>query len=94
MSKKPKLEGKPIYDTPVKMLPDMMHCYQCMDYNMGHEEDLDCEKCKSVRYRYGYLQKVERKLLSDYGVVIFEDGEIATVPLCRLEVLGVPKVER
>lgn len=94
MSERPKLEGKPIYDTPVKMLPDMMTCYQCMDYNMGHEEDLDCEACKSSKYRYGYLQKVERKLLSDYGVVIFEDGEIATVPLHRLEVIGVPKVER
>ena len=82
------------YGIPVKLLPDMMKCYQCMDYHMEHEDDLDCEACKERQYRYGYLKEVEHKMLSTYGLVVFEDGEIASVPLRRLSAINVPKVER
>lgn len=79
---------------PVKVLPDMITCYQCMDYNMGQEDDMDCEVCKESGYRYGYLNKTEHRLLSSYGLVIFEDGKIARVPLHRIRAIDVPKVKR
>ena len=80
---------------PVKVFPDMMKCYQCMDYIIEHDEDdMDCEACNKNGYRYGYLKKTEHKLLSSYGLVIFEDGKIERVPLDRIRVIDVPKVKR
>ena len=82
------------FGIPVKVLPDMMKCYQCMDYHLDDEEDVDCEACNKNGYRYGYLKKTEHKLLSSYGLVIFEDGEIAKIPLKRIRAIDVPKVKR
>lgn len=87
------LEESPM-GIPVKVLPDMMKCYQCMDYHLDDEEDVDCEACNKNGYRYGYLKKTEHKLLSSYGLVIFEDGEIAKIPLKRIRAIGVPKVQK
>lgn len=79
---------------PVKVFPDMNSCYECMDFTMENEINIDCEACQKSRYRYGYLKKTEHKLLSSYGLVIFEDGKIERVPLDRIRVIDVPKVKR
>lgn len=85
------------YGIPVKVLPDIGICNHCAAYQMDNGEsldDLDCEKCNNKQFRYGYLKDIKRQFLTNYGVIIFENGEIAMIPLGRVVVINVPKIEK
>ena len=79
---------------PVKMLPDASVCNQCISEALEYDIVNDCEACKNVRYRYGYLMDIKHGFLTTTGVVLFEDGEIASVPIHRLRGIDVPKISK
>ena len=79
---------------PVKILPDASVCNRCVTEAVECDIDTDCETCKNVRYRYGYLIDIKHGFLSTTSVVLFEDGEIASVPINRLHGIDVPKIPK